>query len=205
MKQMLAQVIVTVLLLSVVGLFAWMWRARRASRAAGRAALADLAHALGTTYEPSVMPRLSGTFGGRACSIEQSRSPQVEDDATFVRIEIACRSTTGFQVVRRKADMESDGHDAVRTGDDTFDTQLVARCADRVRALAILDAARRSRLVAWFRQGWIDDLRCHDGHLTIDGGYGLGEGVGVERARLLLEEGVAIATALDQTGAVAPR
>jgi hypothetical protein len=205
MKQLVAQVVVAFLFLAVVGLFVWMWRARRASLASGAVALAELSRELGTTYEPSMMPRLSGTYTGRACSIQQSRRPHGEDDATFVRVEIACRSTTGFQVVRRKAGMAGDGVDGVLTGDDTFDTQLVVRCADRARALAVLDPARRSRFVEWFRQGWIDDLRCRDGRLMIEGGYGLREGIEVERARLLLDEGVAIAEALERVGAATPR
>ena len=204
-KPVLAQAVVAILFLGVVSLFVWMWRARRASLASGAAALAELARELGATYEPSMMPRLSGTLAGRACSIQQSRRPYVEDDATFVRIEIACRSTVEFQVVRRKTGMEGDGVDGVLTGDDAFDTQLVVRCADRARALAVLDSARRSRFVEWFRRGWIDDLRCRDGLLAIDGGYGLREGAGVEQARLLLEEGVAVAHALERVGAATPR
>lgn len=205
MKQLVAQVVVAVLLASVTGFFVWMWRARRASLAGGAAALARLARELGTTYTPSGTPHLSGTAGGRPCAIQQSRRPHTDDDATFVRIEIACRSTAGFQVVRRRSGMADDGADGVRTGDESFDTQLAVRSDDRSRALAVLDAARRARLVGWFRRGWIDDIRCRDGQMTIDGGYGLREEAEVERARLLLDEGVAMADALERGDAAAAR
>jgi hypothetical protein len=198
MKQLVAQAIVAVLLVAIVGALLWVIRSRRASVAAGNTALDALARDLGTTWTPSAMPHLSGTYAGRACSLQQSRRPASDDDSRFVRIEVACPLSADFQVTRRKAALDGEFADRVRTGDETFDVQLMARSSDAARAKAVLAPDLRSTLVDWFGRGWMDDLRCRDGLLHIDGGFGLTEGVEVERARLLLQAGVRIADALER-------
>lgn len=198
MKQLIAQIIVVVVLVLVIGFFAWMFRSRRASRTAGTTALTALARELGTTYTPSRAPSLSGTFRGRRCTLQQARRQASNDDAPYVHLEIACAARTAFQIHRSQPSLAGVmPADLVRTGHEEFDIQLWVRSPDAERAKRILTPDLQTRLLDWFTRGWLDGIWWKDGHLLIDGGYGLREDWEVEAARRLLEAGTEIAEGLE--------
>lgn len=199
MKQVIAQAIVAVLLVLVVGFFVWMFRARRAARASGATALAALARDLGATDEPRAGTGLHGTFGGRRCTIAEKRRPGSDDTQPYVHLQIACDARATFQVHRSESGLASIAPpDLVKTEDQEFDVQLIVRSTDADRAKRLLSPDLRRRLLDWFRRGALDGIWWKDGQLLIDGGYGFQEGWQIEQARLLLEVGVQLADGLER-------
>jgi hypothetical protein len=198
MKQVIAQIVIAVVLILVIGFFVWMFRSRRASRAAGATALEALARDLETTYSPSSWTSLTGKFRGRRCAIHEMRRPGSDDAERYAHLEIACAARAPFQVQRSQASPTgTEPADRVRVGERDFDLQLWVRTTDAERARRILTPDLQQRLLDWFQHGRVDLIWWKNGQLLIDGGYGFREDWQVDLARQLLQAGVEIAEGLE--------
>lgn len=158
MKQVIAQAIVAVLLVLVVGFFVWMFRARRAARASGATALAALAGTLARRTSRALGPACTARSAGDAArSLKSAARAQTTPSPTCI---FKSRATRGpqFQVHRSESGLASIAPpDLVKTEDQEFDVQLIVGSTDADRAKRLLSPDLRRRLLDWlppWGAGW---------------------------------------------------
>ena len=193
---MLAQLIVLIIIVSLIGLGIFAFRKSRSIQGDVDAALVDFGRAVNATFDPKARAFI-GTVNGRAVSVTEAAQGANSDYDYFVRITVDTATPATFELLPQRGGFVPSLVDDLKVGDAEFDRTFVVRTSDADRIRRVLTPGRRARYAEWGTTGWLWELRVREGKVRFAGGQGLFRRDQVEKTLVLLQAMVELAEALE--------
>ncbi len=191
---MLAQVIVLVIVVALVGGGAWAFTKSRSIGRDADAALAELGQVLDAPFDMKSRS-FNGHLAGRRVTVSEERQGSEGEYDYFVRIIVATRTPDTVEIVRQASGLKV--VQGLETGDPDFDRWFVVQSSNPPRVLQALTPDVRRQWLDWQTSGWLWEVRVRNGELRYAGGEGLFRRKQIERTRTILADLVAFAARLE--------
>lgn len=201
---MLAQLIVLLILVSLIGLGVFAFRKSRSMQGEVEVALADFGQAVGATFDPKTRS-FTGTLDGHAVTVVEAKQGTGGEYEYFVRMTVATTPTATLELLPQRGGFVPTFVTDLKTGDADFDRWFVVRGSDPAAVQRVLTPDRRRQLLEWQTSGWLWELRVRDGALHFAGGQGLFRRDQVEKTLVLLRAMVELTEALEAAVTVPAR
>lgn len=191
---MLAQLIVLVIIVALVGGGIWAFRKSRAIGRDADEALAEFGRALGAPFDAKSRS-FSGHIDGRAVTVSEARQGTEGEYEYFVRINLSTGSPDTVDIVRQASGLKV--VQSLETGDPDFDRWFVVQSSNPTRLLRALTPDVRRQWLDWQTHGWLWEVRVRNGELRYAGGEGLFRRGQIEKTRTILADLSAFAARLE--------
>lgn len=191
---MLAQLIVLLIVVALVGGGLWAFQKSRSIGRDADAALAEFGAALGAPFDAKSRS-FSGQMDGRTVTVSEARQGTEGEYEYFVRITIQTSSPDTVDILRQASGLKV--AQGVETGDADFDRWFLVQASNPARVLHALTPDVRRQWLDWQTHGWLWEVRVRNGELRYAGGEGLFRRGQIEKTRAILTDLRAFASRLE--------